>query len=470
MVYKNFIILFLNKYLKIYIILLVILSFTKNGLAAQITLQWDQKGNSSVAGYNVYYGISRSDFKNQIRKRVQGASTTECQIYDLHEGMIYVFVVSNVDQDGNEIGFSEELYYDVTMEKVVSDADGDGLYDSEEADIFGTDPYNSDTDGDNLSDSAEIMLYSTNSFQVDSDDDGLEDETEILQNTDPNSPDSDNDGLSDSQELVTYGTDPNNADTDGDGFSDGEEQAYWADEWDLDYDGDGVVNLLDPDADGDKISDGYEVSHGYLPSYQDGVDDTSMVHVSGIQPLHYSLVELREGIAYYNDRRYALLSLPDHMIDGDDQLIVTNNDDKGNTSEIFIEFTITEPAKVYVAYDCRALSLPSWLASGFFDTYMTIEVSDSMGHFNVYEATYEAGTVQLGGNAASGADGAGSNYIVVVSPDDPDVVNTDDFEENNQNSLHPNNSDLTNSVENGTDSETSGFNTDGTSGNATQTF
>jgi hypothetical protein len=62
----------------------------------------------------------------------------------------------------------------------VKDTDGDGLTDRQEAEIYGTDPFNADTDGD---------------------------------------------GLSDRDEVVTWLTDPRNADTDGDGFSDGEEVA-----------------------------------------------------------------------------------------------------------------------------------------------------------------------------------------------------------------------------------------------------
>jgi hypothetical protein len=68
--------------------------------------------------------------------------------------------------------------------------------------------------------------------------------------------DTDGDGIMDQDELNVYGTDPNRADTDGDGVNDGDELAFWQQTWNQDDDGDGLINLLDPDADGDGIADG----------------------------------------------------------------------------------------------------------------------------------------------------------------------------------------------------------------------
>jgi hypothetical protein len=58
---------------------------------------------------------------------------------------------------------------------------------------------------------------------IDSDKDGLTDEEELLYNTNPLNPDTDGDGLSDYEEVKIYNTDPLNPDTDGDGYLDGEE-------------------------------------------------------------------------------------------------------------------------------------------------------------------------------------------------------------------------------------------------------
>ncbi len=83
---------------------------------------------------------------------------------------------------------------------VACDSDGDGLSNSEEADL-GTDPKLADTDGD-----------------------GIDDLDEVDAGTDPTMEDSDEDGLLDGEEA-DYGTNPLESDSDGDGWSDGDEVA-----------------------------------------------------------------------------------------------------------------------------------------------------------------------------------------------------------------------------------------------------
>lgn len=90
------------------------------------------------------------------------------------------------------------------------DSDGDGLLDSQEADI-GTDPYNPDTDADGLSDGEEVNLYQTDPLNPDSDWDGLKDGAEVLSyGTDPLRRDTDNGGVADGHEVIEDGTDPLN--------------------------------------------------------------------------------------------------------------------------------------------------------------------------------------------------------------------------------------------------------------------
>ena len=80
------------------------------------------------------------------------------------------------------------------------DSDGDGLLDSEEAQI-GTDPFDPDTDKDGLSDGEEVKTYLT----------------------DPLNPDSDLDALKDGPEVLTYKSNPLDRDTDKGGVADGHE-------------------------------------------------------------------------------------------------------------------------------------------------------------------------------------------------------------------------------------------------------
>lgn len=109
-------------------------------------------------------------------------------------------------------------------EVVKVDTDKDGLFDDEEEKL-GTDKNLSDTDGDVILDSDEVNIWKTNPLKKDTDGDGYEDGAEITAGYDPLGPgqmDSDSDGIGDPEERK-IGTDPNEFDTDKDGLSDKEE-------------------------------------------------------------------------------------------------------------------------------------------------------------------------------------------------------------------------------------------------------
>jgi hypothetical protein len=92
------------------------------------------------------------------------------------------------------------------------DSDGDGLFDDDESQVYGTKLDVIDTDGDGIGDGEEVYLGTD----------------PLTMNDAPDRADSDGDGLFDLDETSIYGTDPNVADTDGDGVSDGEEVAAGA--------------------------------------------------------------------------------------------------------------------------------------------------------------------------------------------------------------------------------------------------
>ncbi|MHA2368069.1 MAG: DOMON domain-containing protein [Candidatus Hodarchaeales archaeon] len=132
------------------------------------------------------------------------------------------------------------------LEKAEIDTDQDGLLDSEES-SWGTSPSNNDTDGDGLKDGTEALwelangsmqspLYfdptnaDTNGNGIndpaeDYDEDGLTSLQEVGTSTHPLLTDTDGDKLSDGDEVTTHGTDPLLADSDGDILTDGEEVA-----------------------------------------------------------------------------------------------------------------------------------------------------------------------------------------------------------------------------------------------------
>ena len=101
------------------------------------------------------------------------------------------------------------------------DGDNDGLFDDDEVDIYGTNPAVADTDGDGSSDGEEIYLgtdpkvKNAAAARPDGDGDGLFDDDEAdVYGTDPKVADTDKDGVSDGEEVFNK-TDPKVANNGG---------------------------------------------------------------------------------------------------------------------------------------------------------------------------------------------------------------------------------------------------------------
>lgn len=117
----------------------------------------------------------------------------------------------------------------------LSDTDGDGLSDGEEA-AAGTSPTKSDSDGDGLNDKYESETTGLDPLRPDSDRDGMPDGWEASNGLDPTSAagadgadgDLDGDGLSNLDEYRNN-SNPRSRDTDGDGVSDSVEVANGSD-------------------------------------------------------------------------------------------------------------------------------------------------------------------------------------------------------------------------------------------------
>ena len=209
---------------------------------------------------------------------------------------------SDTDADGNGVADSEETNQssltDPTLLDGSADSDGDGITNAEEV-IAGTDPASADSDNDGLSDAIELAnnMDPLNGADAgkDSDGDGLSDGKEILLGTNPANADSDGDGIPDKVELLD-GTNPANADSDGDGSSDGQERAAGTDAND---DTDVVA-----DADGDGLSDAYEQSLAGVPAVFDitSIDGLALwLDASNVDGVYNSGIENGDPITEWKD-------------------------------------------------------------------------------------------------------------------------------------------------------------------------
>lgn len=126
----------------------------------------------------------------------------------------------------------------------------------------------------------------------------------------------------------------------------------------------------------------------------------------------YTATSLVIGAKTYTDRTYQVTSVPS-ILSGS-FIIQTANDDKQSASTSFLSFDLSQSSTVYVAYDPRATSLPSWL-SGWQKISDRIGFNDTkISYMDLYSKTFPAGKVSLGGNMASPSAGSQTNYFVVA--------------------------------------------------------
>jgi DNA-binding beta-propeller fold protein YncE/mono/diheme cytochrome c family protein len=148
------------------------------------------------------------------------------------------------------------------------------------------------------------------------------------------------------------------------------------------------------------------------PSPDGQVDDVFLGAVASGRP--YSLADAANGRLPYVDRSYTITSFPGVAAGG--ILVRTAEDDKDSTSASQVSFTVSAGANVYVFYDSRRTSLPTFLngLSPIGGQNMTISPGLVMNCFQLTNVPPAGGVVTLGGNQQGGPTGALRNYIVVV--------------------------------------------------------
>jgi len=114
---------------------------------------------------------------------------------------------------------------------------------------------------------------------------------------------------------------------------------------------------------------------------------------------------LDNGKTSYIDRNYTYQNVPDSLKNA--HFIVPANNDKTQNNDSFLSFDVNQEVAVYIAFDSRAASAPTWL-DGFTNTGMELISADVP--MILYKKEFNAGTVTLGGNEV------GYNmYTVIIS-------------------------------------------------------
>lgn len=210
------------------------------------------KGPRPPAG--VRGGIDRSPPTNERRGRPSGERYRDVVRFD-GDGLNDTYEVQVVGTDPMDPDSDAPVTTDNEADNGVPDGgedfDGDRLITFAEEDV-GTDPFVADSDGDGLDDRFEASLPALDPTASDTDGDGRRDGLEdfdgdglaaaweVRNQTSIASPDTDNDGLEDPVEIRIHGTAPLRRDTDGDGLEDGEEIDLGTDPHRVDTDRDGL--------------------------------------------------------------------------------------------------------------------------------------------------------------------------------------------------------------------------------------
>ena len=126
--------------------------FPVNTMAGQVVLECDFNSEPEISGYIIHWGVASRNYSESVDVGNQNRYT----LSGLNDGSTYYFSVTAYDWLGNESSYSNEAFANV----IAIDSDQDGLTDSDEINIYGTNPLNVDSDFDGAHDGLEVSYAS----------------------------------------------------------------------------------------------------------------------------------------------------------------------------------------------------------------------------------------------------------------------------------------------------------------------
>jgi hypothetical protein len=139
----------------------------------------------------------------------------------------------------------------------------------------------------------------------------------------------------------------------------------------------------------------------------------TVTYVSTDKP--YSIATAGLDALPYIDRSYVVTDISAGLVGG--ALVRTAMDDKYITTTSHLTLRLGQESDVYVAYDKRGTTRPTWLDGSWIVTAESLSTTDGAASpLVVYRKTVSAGDLMLGGNHAGGDTGARANYVVIVQP------------------------------------------------------
>ncbi len=150
----------------------------------------------------------------------------------------------------------------------------------------------------------------------------------------------------------------------------------------------------------------------------DGPDIPPQELITDLEPFTYQAHRISVGRPVYTDRDFVVNRIPpllNHL-----PAIQPANSDYPRSEPEVLRFCLTQPARVYVAFEAAVERIPEWLR-GFQPESLRIEIEDEFAlirrTMQLYSRHYGPGLISLGGNQASGYAGDGIvNYFVIVQP------------------------------------------------------